>query len=257
MVSLSNLLNHFQSAVWLPWMVLCWEHLLDTPSWKHLLTLVLVLLCALLAGSPEIYFFSMGLLLIDRTRVCFLDHLGLTRMILLLLTANALVAALGMVQFLPTAELLLHSRRDRPIPFQEATYWSLNPVSLAGIVFPDKEAMVRCLSGCVFFSLVKFRFFEPLPRPAVIRGSVGVGLLCSWKDASGACFGDGFIASGARNIYAGIRLFVRARRRVSSHTVSGEVFFSDVCLSVFVVLKGLAALHSVNDSRHKFPVYIF
>src|SRR5262249_26451560 len=104
------------------------------------LILALVLLCALLAGSPEIYLFSIGLLLIDGISLCFRHRtLGLSRMILLLFAVNALVGFLGMIQFLPTAELLLHSRRDRPIPFQEAAYWSLNPVSLAGILFPDKE----------------------------------------------------------------------------------------------------------------------
>ena len=121
-VSLSNLLNHFQSAVWLPWMVLCWERFLNTSSWKTLVALVLVLLSALLAGSPEIYIFSLAFLLVDGITVSWHQpERSIARAILSLIAANLLVALLGMVQFLPTGELLLQSRRDRAIPFQEAT----------------------------------------------------------------------------------------------------------------------------------------
>jgi hypothetical protein len=259
MVSLSNLLNHFQSAVWLPWMVLCWERLLDAPSWKNILILVLVLLCALLAGSPEIYFFSMGLLLIDGTRLCFRDHkLGLTRMILLLLTANALVAALGMVQFLPTAELLLHSRRDRPIPFQEATYWSLNPVSLAGILFPDKEA-----DGSVSLGV---RLFFTREIPFLLSHYLGVlsflGILvwayyASWKERSIV-----FVLVTVSLLLA-LGRFTPVYGFLFEHFAGFQIirfpekyFFLTFAFLVFVVLKGLAAFHKANDSPRRFPVYI-
>src|SRR5262245_26796812 len=41
-VSLTNLLNHFQTAVWLPWVILSWEKLLSSNSWKSFLAFVLI-----------------------------------------------------------------------------------------------------------------------------------------------------------------------------------------------------------------------
>jgi len=68
-VSLTNLLNHFQSAVWLPWLILSFESLLITPRWTHLLTFIFVSAVQLLAGSPEMFALSMSLALIDGFRM--------------------------------------------------------------------------------------------------------------------------------------------------------------------------------------------
>src|SRR5262245_40140154 len=50
-VSLSNLLNHFQTAVWLPWIILSWEKLLNSRSWKNFLAFTLIAAMQFLAGS--------------------------------------------------------------------------------------------------------------------------------------------------------------------------------------------------------------
>jgi hypothetical protein len=258
-ISLSNLLNHFQTAVWLPWMILCWERLLEAPSWKNFVILILVLLSALLAGSPEIYFFSLGLLFIDGIRLCLRDRgISVTRIVLLLVSANLLVAALGMVQFLPTAELLLHSRRDQPIPFNEATHWSLNPISIAGLIFPDKEA-----DGAVPFGV---RLFFTGEVPFLLSHYLGVLSflsLCAWV----------FYASWRERILAATLIAISLALALGKFTpIYGylfetiaafriirfpeKYFFLTYAFLLFGVLKGLAALHLLKDSRRNFPVIV-
>src|SRR5919106_3292587 len=65
MISLTNLLNHFQTAVWLPWAVYLWETFLHKRSWKNFVLLTGVLLVQFLGGSPEIYILGAGLLFFD------------------------------------------------------------------------------------------------------------------------------------------------------------------------------------------------
>ena len=67
-VSLSNLLNHFQAAVWLPWVLFFWERCLERQSWKNITVLTLVVLLQFLAGSPELYAMTMALVLLDGAR---------------------------------------------------------------------------------------------------------------------------------------------------------------------------------------------
>jgi len=153
MVSLTNLLNHFQTAVWLPWSVFLWEHLLERRSWKNFMLLSFVLVIQLLAGSPEIYVLTMGLMTVRGVAVINPQRwTGFARPFYLLLLTNVFVAFLAAVQLLPTAELLIESRRQEPIPYQEAVNWSLNPLGLFNLVFLDKEVSTQIKTGVqVFF----------------------------------------------------------------------------------------------------------
>ena len=138
-VALTNLLNHFQSAVWLPWLILTWERLLFSISWKKLLVPVFIAANALLAGSPEIFVLCIALMLIDTLAVKkAIAQLSFGRILALLGAFSVLVAGLVMVQLLPTVELFLESRRTQPMPIQEALHWSLNPKSLLNLFFIDK-----------------------------------------------------------------------------------------------------------------------
>src|SRR6266511_3159654 len=227
-VSLSNLLNHFQSAVWLPWMILCGERFLHAASWQNFVLLIFVLLCALLAGSPEIYVFSIGLLLINGIRLSVCNgKQGVPRVLLSLFAAKLVVAALGMVQFLPTLELLLQSRRDQPIPFHEATLWSLNPISLIGLFVPDKEADSSLSLGV--------RLFFARDVPFLLSHYLGV------------------LNLGARKLYAGLSIFVRANSPVSYHTISGEVLFHHLHLPLVRRREGFSRAPSVERFRAKIP----
>ena len=139
-VSLTNLLNHFQAAVWLPWVLLMGERLFITQSWKNFLLLTITLVFQFLAGSPEFYALSMALLCLDGLRVRTIEGNSSRWQVFGFVTAaNVLVAGLAMVQILPTAELFLESRGHQPLVYPESIAWSLNPLSLLNLFFIDKK----------------------------------------------------------------------------------------------------------------------
>jgi hypothetical protein len=258
-VSLSNLLNHFQSAVWLPWMILCGERFFHAASWKNFALLIFVLLCALLAGSPEIYVFSTGLVLINGIRLSVCDgKQSVPRVLLSLFAANLFVAALGMVQFLPTLELLLQSRRDQPIPFHEATLWSLNPISLIGLFVPDKEADSSLSLGVrLFFARdVPFLLSHYLGVLSILGISAWV-YFSSWKERvlvlaiilASLTLALGNFTPVYRFLYEQILPFRIIR-------FPEKYFFITYVFLLYVVVKGLAALHQLKDSERKFPVFV-
>jgi hypothetical protein len=159
-VSLSNLLNHFQTAVWLAWVILSWEKLLSSRSWKNFLAFTLITAMQFLAGSPELFAISMVLVLLDGMRVRqSVPAISRSKVLAVLLAANLLVLGLGMAQVLPTVELFLESRRQQPIPPQEAFHWSLKPASLLNLFFLDKEIDFSTSKGIRLFFGREVPFF--------------------------------------------------------------------------------------------------
>ncbi|MGE5304699.1 MAG: YfhO family protein [Alphaproteobacteria bacterium] len=160
-VSLTNLLNHFQSAVWLPWVILFAGRCLRSYCWRNFLLFTAALLLQFLAGSPEFYAMSMVLVVLASIRLKpnSAKIWPYSRLAMVLLGANALVIALAMVQIAPTVELLLHSRRSHPLPLVEATNWSLNPLNLFNLFFLDKEVDTTIFPGMHFFFLNRASFF--------------------------------------------------------------------------------------------------
>lgn len=153
-VSLSSMLSYFQTAVWLPWALIAWERFVESRSAKNFLLLNLTLLVQLLAGAPEIYAMSQGLLLLDGVRLRLqAGGPSFFRMVCLLLLANLTVLALAMVQILPTAELFLESRALQPLSYQQSTGFSFQPLSLLNLFFLDKQVDSLAVSGLkLFFS---------------------------------------------------------------------------------------------------------
>jgi len=159
-VSLSNLLNHFQTAVWLPWVILSWEKLLNSRSWKNFLAFTLIAAMQFLAGSPELFAISMVLVLLDGIKVRqSVPALSYGKLLAILLAGNLLALGLVMMQVLPTAELFLESRRQQPIPPQEAFHWSLRPVHLLNLFFLDKEIDPTTSKGMRLFFAREAPFF--------------------------------------------------------------------------------------------------
>ena len=155
LVSLTNVLNHFQAAVWLPWTVLFAQRFLREQSWKNFLLMTLALLIQFLAGSPEIYLMTQALLLLCGLQMSATETgIGLRSIFLALLGANLLVAGLAMAQIMPTLELFAESRARQPLGFGEASSWFLQPVNLLNLFFIDKEVNIESFtSPKLFFSL--------------------------------------------------------------------------------------------------------
>ena len=151
MVSLINLLNHFQSAVWLPWTLLFWLRFLYRRTWLKFIVLILILAVQLLAGSPEIYAFTMILLLLSTVSAVTFSSRDVFRCILFLIVANLALVLLASAQLLPTVELFLESRRQEPIPMQEALSWSLNPWRLVNLFLLDKTVDLNVGDGTQLF----------------------------------------------------------------------------------------------------------
>jgi hypothetical protein len=175
-VSLTNLLNHFQSAVWLPWLIYFWERTVKTERWSALVVFSIVSLCQLLAGSPEISALSVGLVFLDTVRMYSEGECRrFCRKMAALIGAGLIIIGLGMVQLLPTAELIFQSRRDHSIPASEALAWSLQPSSLIGFFLPTLEADTSLSLG------VRLLFTDGLPfLLSHYTGIIAVFSLCSW-----------------------------------------------------------------------------
>jgi hypothetical protein len=147
-VSLTNLLNHFQTAVWLPWLLLLGVRSLHSRSNKDFLLFTIVILIQFLAGSPEVYALTQGLFLLEVWRSKNVEaNFTWRQAFFMILTTNALVLGLSMVQLLPTMELFSHSGRSETLPYQRATVWSLHPLGLINFLFLDKEINLSSLYG--------------------------------------------------------------------------------------------------------------
>jgi len=151
-VSLTNLLNHFQSAVWLPWLLVSWERLLVSQRWRSFVGFSLVAAMQFLAGSPEIAALSMFLALVkgltfrqSETQASWSRIFGLA------IAGNMLMLSLTMIQILPTVELISESRRGHSIPASESFMWSLEPISLLNLFLPDSEVDRSIGVGIIYY----------------------------------------------------------------------------------------------------------
>ena len=158
LVSLSNVLNHFQTAVWLPWVVLGWEKTRLSSDQKSFIYVALLLVVQFLAGSPELYLMTLALLLLDTLRI---DNgprrIKLRRTLLLLGSLNVVVMAVSMAQILPTVELLIESRGSHRVDYSESAMWSLQPWSLINFFVADKEVDPK------FINAVNPLFLQKIP----------------------------------------------------------------------------------------------
>jgi len=153
MVSLTNVLNHFQAAVWLPWAVLCADEFFRERSWKNFLFLTAVLTVQFLAGSPEVYLITQALVFLYCLRAGAAGARDVGAAFLTLAGANLIVAGLSMAQILPTLELFSESRARVPFTLGEAADWSLRPLNLLNFFFIDKAVdAASYTSPKLFFS---------------------------------------------------------------------------------------------------------
>jgi hypothetical protein len=197
-ISLINLLNHFQTAVWLPWLLLLGEEQIVSADRSKIFTFALIAALQFLAGSPEIYAMSMAVLLLNNLRIKSEGKTSYGQIFSSLLIGNLLVAGLAMVQILPTWELVRETSRYTTPSLQWATEWSLHPVSLLNLIFLDREVDVSSFDrfqsffarhspllmslymGVLFpFGLWVWILEENRPRKVILLAGIGLSLLVS------------------------------------------------------------------------------
>ena len=255
-VSLSNLLNHFQTAVWLPWLVLSWEKVLGSCSWKSFLGFIFFTTMQFLAGSPELFAISMVLVLIDGVRVRqLMPAISYGKMLSVFVAANLLVLGLVMVQVLPTAELFLESRRQLPIPPQEAFHWSLKPISLLNLFFLDKEIDPTTSKGVRLFFGREAPFFLSYYLGAI--SAFGVSLWLYFSSLREKITLLGLVAASlivALGGYTPIYPFLfRHLPLLGGLRFPEKVFFFTYVLLLYMTLKGLGDLLLQNEDRVRGP----
>ncbi|MFQ5835711.1 MAG: YfhO family protein [bacterium] len=175
-VSLSNLIDHFQGAVWIPLVLLLGEKSLRSASRKDFLLHILVSLVQFLAGSPEVYAVTIGLLFLDGLRLKG-ENTGIAyrRLFFFFLGSISFVAGIAMVQVLPTIELFFQSWRSETIPYSNVSVWSLQPLRLVNLFFLDKEVNLDAYNGLNLF------FSRELPLIlSLYMGSISLFGICLW-----------------------------------------------------------------------------
>ncbi|MFQ5902731.1 MAG: hypothetical protein ACE5JO_03485, partial [Candidatus Binatia bacterium] len=258
-VSLTNLLNHFQTAVWLPWVIFLWERSLRSGSWKDFLSLTLVLWLQFLAGSPELYAMAMVLLFLDGLRIQPQGgRITSRRIFVFLVGANALAAGLAMIQVLPTVELLLESRGQFRIPYGEATSWSLHPSSLINLFFLDKEVDTRTGYGMRLFFIRDIPFMISHYMGAISLVGVSLWLFYGSRKEKIVLLGLIIISLVmAMGKYTPIyNFFFQYIPLFSLLRFPEKFFFLTYAFLLFVALRGVFLFFQSDDSSSRAPFLI-
>ena len=246
-VSLSNLANHFQAAVWLPFAVLTAERLARSPSWKNFLWFTAILTLQLLAGSPEIFIVSTLLVLLAALGLnSSLRGLSTKKVLIVFAAAGILVAGLAMAQLLPTLELFFESRRQQPIPAQEALQWSLHPSLLLNLFFLDKEIDLTTALGLRFFFRREAPFFISYYLGAI--SFFGIVLWLRFSEIREKIIVLSLVAASlvvAMGIHTPLYPFLyRNLTILGALRFPEKFFFFTYVLLLYVTLRGLHALFS-------------
>jgi hypothetical protein len=253
-ISLSNLLNHFQSAVWLPWLLLTWEHLQGVPTWRRFLAFTVVSTLQFLAGSPEFFALSLILLVFDSLRVRSDGGWpSLIRLCGLLGAAILFMAGICMVQILPTIELFLDSGRRESIPTHEAVARSLNPINLLSIFFLDRESDLGTAKGVRYLLTKESPFFITYYMGIVsFLGIFCYFYYCSWRGrltASSLIIGFLILAFGSWTpVYPFLLHHVPL---LAAFRFPEKFFFLSYGGLFFIAVRGLAYAFDLNEGRIK------
>lgn len=243
-VSLMNLLNHFQTAVWLPWLILLGERSLVSYRWKDFVAFTLMSLVQFLAGSPEIYTMSVGLLLLDFLRIRSEDReITYWKILSIPIAANALVVGLAMVQVLPTAELFLESRWRQPVVFSEAALYSFHPLNLLNLFFLDREVEASMITGLRPFFIRDVPFLVTYYIGSICLLGLFLWLFfVSWKEKALILSLVAVSAVLAMGTYTPVYPFIYNYLPLFSFfRFTEKFFFFTYFLILFAVLRGLHA----------------
>jgi len=258
-VSLVNLQDHFQSAVWLPWLILAGERTFKSQGWGPFIALTFVAAVQFLAGSPEMYAMSMALLVFatlkttDGFRKSWFQSVGLIAL------ANIIVVGMCMIQLLPTMELFFQSRRPNGLLFVEAAAWSLNPWTLFNLFWLDKEVDMNQFTG--------LNIFFDRPPPFLISyylGATALVGLCAWLFYSSRKERVVFLAAIAFTlilafgnytpVYYYLFTYIPVFRIVR---FPEKYLFLTYCFFIFLVIRGLNDFLKNGNKKIKWPLALF
>ncbi len=141
LLSMMNVTNHLQAAVWAPWVLLSWERFLEKASvgrWLAFTTLVAV---QILAGAPESLLMTLALAAAETGYRSIGKWRELPLATFSFGVALLMAACLTAIQILPTAEYVRESTRNQALPDVEVMSWSMEPVSLVQLLFPHGSAL--------------------------------------------------------------------------------------------------------------------
>jgi hypothetical protein len=147
-VSLSNLLDHFQSAVWLPWVIYCAEKAFKRQTLNSILIVAFLLTVQFFAGSPEICLMTGAFLLADGFRM---KSASAGQVLRVLVTASLVACGISMVQLAPSLELYFQSWRSGSVAYARMAAWSLDPLRLINLFFLDKEVNLYAFDGLYLY----------------------------------------------------------------------------------------------------------
>jgi hypothetical protein len=142
-LSLGNLYNHAACAAWIPWALLATDRAVQggRVAVRPWILLTLVLSLQFLAAEPFTLIATFGLCLayalyLRGTRRPLISASNL-QLLTGFVLVGCLMVALCAVQFLPSAELLSHSRRGaQGLRYGETSDWSFHPLLLMEMVVP-------------------------------------------------------------------------------------------------------------------------
>jgi hypothetical protein len=141
LLSLGNLYNHAACAAWMPWALLATDRAVQGRTVRPWILLTLVFSLQFLAAEPFTLLATCGLCLgyalyLRGTRRPFMSASNL-RILTGFVLVGCLMVALCAVQFLPSAELLSHSRRGaQGLRYSETSKWSFHPLLLMEMLVP-------------------------------------------------------------------------------------------------------------------------
>lgn len=140
-LSLASLYNHFQTAVWLPLILLSFNRFLINKRQGDFVVSVIFFAIMFLAGSPETCIFIVGIIWSYAVFVVPGNSFSGNIFSRTVALAGALLLSLGIsaVQLLPTGSLIKESLRSNGVSFAESSNLSMSPSALSAVVLPENH----------------------------------------------------------------------------------------------------------------------
>jgi hypothetical protein len=134
-LSLASLYNQFQSAIWLPLILLLWQKFMLEGGLKYFCGAVVFLAFQVLGGGPEHAIFSV--LLIYAHSLYLVKDRGFKQKTLAVLALGLSALALSAVQWVPTYHFLQELTRGGGLNYASSTRYSLMPGAVLDLFLPE------------------------------------------------------------------------------------------------------------------------